>query len=81
MDDARALRHSLGYEVILRTVGRFCDKEQLDEVGVLEFDQGIIIQGLKVASTSEGYIRMSVTHTWSFEDIAKMAQPPETDQG
>lgn len=70
----------MGYEEILRTLGRFCDEEQLDEVGLLEFDQGMVVQGLKVASTGEGYIRLSVTHIWSFEQIAKEAQPAETDQ-
>jgi len=84
MDEGRALKNRLGYEALLRAVGWFCDEQKLDEVGLLEFDKGIVLQGLEVQSTSDGYIRRHVTHTWSFEEIARMVDrrgAPRIDAG
>jgi len=77
MEEGRALKNRLGYEALLRALGRFCDEQRLDEIGLLEFDKGIVLQGLQVQSTGEGYIRRHVTHTWSFEEIARLAGPQE----
>jgi hypothetical protein len=74
MENGRLLKHQVGYGTFLQAVGQFCDQEQFDEITVIEFEKGFILQGLKVQSTSEGYIRRLITHTWSYEDISKMAK-------
>ncbi len=74
MEEGRALKYKLGYEKILRAVGKYCDQQHLEEVCLLEFEKGLILQGLRVESTSQGYIRHLVSETWSFEQIASMAK-------
>jgi len=74
MEDGRMLKHQLGYKVLLRIVGQFCDEQKLDEITLIEFDKGIVLQGMQVQSTHEGYIRRVVTHTWSYEEIAAMGK-------
>jgi hypothetical protein len=74
MENGRLLKHQVGYDTFLRAVGRFCDQEQFDEISLIEFEKGFILQGLKVQSTSQGYIRSLITHTWSYEEISKMAE-------
>jgi hypothetical protein len=81
VEEGQSLKHRLGYEALLRALGRYCDKEQLDEIGLLEFDNGLVLQGLKVESTGEGYIRLMVTHTWSFEEIAGLIEQKGSSQG
>ena len=77
MEEGRMLKHQVGYEKLLRAVGRFCDEQKLDEVCVLEFEKGIVLQGLHVSSTGEGYIRHLVSYTWSYEQIAHLAKGGE----
>ena len=74
MEEGRAIRYKLGYEKILRAIGKYCDQHKLDEVCLLEFEKGVVLQGLRVESTSEGYIRELVSETWSYEQIAAMAK-------
>jgi hypothetical protein len=74
MEEGRMLKYNLGYEKMLRAVGKFCDQHKLDEVCLLEFEKGILIQGLQVESTSQGYIRRLVSETWSYEQLAAMAK-------
>ncbi len=75
MEEGRLFKHRVGYGALLEAVGRFCDREKLDEITLLEFEKGFILQGIKIETTSEGYIRHIVTHTWSYEDVAGMARP------
>ncbi|MBN1485838.1 MAG: hypothetical protein JXA37_14080 [Chloroflexia bacterium] len=81
MENGRMLKHQLGYLKLLRIVGQFCDKEKLDEISVLEFEKGILLQGIKVDSTSQGYIRRMATYTWSYEDLAAMSEPSTDENG
>jgi hypothetical protein len=74
MEEGRMLKYKLGYEKMLQAIGRYCDERKLDEVCLLEFEKGIVLQGLQVDSTSEGYIRQLVSATWSFEQIAEMSK-------
>ena len=80
MEEGRLLKHRIGYGPLLEALGRFCDQEKLDEITLLEFEKGFVLQGLKVESTSEGYIRRIVTHTWSYEEVAGMVKPQEEDE-
>jgi hypothetical protein len=73
MDEGRTLKYKLGYEKILRAVGRYCDKHRLEEVCLIEFEKGIILQGLQVESTSDGYTRRLISETWAYEQLANMA--------
>ncbi len=74
MEDGRMLKHKVGYEKLLRAVGRFCEEQKLDEICLLEFEKGIVLQGLRVASTGDGYIRHMVSYTWSYEQLAQWAK-------
>lgn len=74
MEEGRSLKYKLGYEKILRAVGKYCDQHHLEEVCLLEFEKGVILQGLQVEATNEGYIRRLVSETWSFEQIASMVK-------
>lgn len=74
MEESRMQKYQMGYAKLLQVVGRFCDESKLDEISLLEFDKGIVLQGLQVESTSEGYIRRSVTHTWSYDQLSDMAR-------
>ena len=74
MEEGRMIKYKLGYEKMLRAVGRFCDEHKLDEVCLLEFEKGVILQGLEVQSTSDGYIRRLISQTWSYEQIAAMSK-------
>lgn len=74
MEEGRMLRYKMGYEKMLSTIGRLCDERKLDEVCLLEFERGIILQGLQVESTGEGWMRRLVSETWSYEQIAAMAK-------
>ncbi len=74
MEEGRSLKYKLGYERFLRAIGKYCDHHHLEEVCLLEFEKGVILQGLQIESTSEGYIRRLVSETWSFEQIARMAR-------
>jgi hypothetical protein len=84
MEEGRMLKHQIGYEKLLRAVGRFCDDQKMDEVCLLEFEKGMVLQGLQVSSTGEGYIRHLVSYTWSYEQIAQLAKggklPPAEPQ-
>jgi len=73
MEEGRMIKHKLGYTGLLQAVGRFCDKEKMDEIFLMEFDKGIVLQAIKVESTGEGYIRRIATYTWSYEQVAEMA--------
>jgi hypothetical protein len=74
VEGIQSLKHRVGYENLLRMIGRFCDQEHLDEVAVLEFDQGLVLQGLEAEATAEGYYRRHVTYSWSFAEIAEAIQ-------
>lgn len=74
MESAQLLKHRIGYEDLLRAVGRFCDEEHMDEIAVVEFDRGIVLQGLEAEETAEGYYRRHVTYSWSFAELAEAIQ-------
>lgn len=80
MEQGRYLKHRIGYEALFRALGHFCDQESLDEVGLIEFEKGFILQGIKVAATEEGYIRRIITRTWSYEDVNQMASALQAEQ-
>jgi len=74
MEEGRSLRYKLGYEKMLRAVGKFCDEHKLEEVCLLEFEKGVVLQALQIDSTSDGYIRRLVSETWSYQQLAEMAK-------
>ncbi|MGC8875314.1 MAG: hypothetical protein ACP5SI_12825 [Chloroflexia bacterium] len=71
MENPQLLKHQIGYENLLRMIGRFCDEEHMDEIAVIEFDRGVVLQGLEAEETAEGYYRRHVTYSWSFSEIAE----------
>ncbi len=75
MDEGgRAIKSRLGYEKILRAIGHYCDQHRLDEVCLMEFDKGVVLQGFQVESTGEGYRRQITTHTLSYEQISDIVK-------
>ena len=76
MEERRMVKYQVGYEKLLQAIGRFCDEQKLDEICVMEFEEGLILRALQVESTGEGYVRRAVTHTWSYDQVAGMIPPP-----
>ncbi len=74
MENTQLLKHRVGYENLLRAIGRFCDEEHMDEIAVIEFDRGLVLQGLEAEETAEGYYRRHVTYSWSFAELAEAIQ-------
>jgi len=81
MEEGRMLKYELGYGTMLRIVGQFCDATKLDEITLIEFDKGIVLQGLQVQSTQDGYIRRMATYTWSYEELAAMDKQGKPQAG
>lgn len=74
MEEGRMLKHRLGYEKLLQAIGKFCQEQKLDEVCLIEFDKGFVLQALQVEPTGESYVRRMVSFTWSYEQVAQMAR-------
>jgi hypothetical protein len=62
------------YDVLLAALGRFAEERRLKELCLLEFEQGVILQGTKMIPTADGYQRSSETHVLSHEEVGELVR-------
>lgn len=64
----------LRYDLLLAALGRFAEEHRLNDLCILEFEEGVIIQGTTLVQTAEGYKRSAVTHVLSHNDLKEMVR-------
>lgn len=64
----------LAYPNVLAAVGRFIVREQMTDVCVLEFENGVIVTGSVLYSTGETTSRYVKTHVLSAQDLQKLVK-------
>jgi len=58
--------YKLSYEALLQSIGRFLDRQgNVRDVSIVEFREGVIVQGLQHESTR--YHTAWVNQTWVFD--------------
>lgn len=62
------------YPQVFAALGNFIAKSGLTEVCVMEFEQGIIVTGMRLYETGESYNRSIVTHVLSFDDLKRLVK-------
>jgi hypothetical protein len=62
----------LTYPNVMAAVGRFVAKQQMADVCILEFENGIIVTGSILYSTGETTSRYVKTHVFSAQDLQKL---------
>lgn len=64
----------LRYDLLLAALGRFAEEHRLSDLCILEFEEGVIMQGTTLVQTVEGYKRSAVTHVLSRDDIKELVR-------
>ena len=64
----------LTYPNVLAALGRFITKQQMTDVCILEFENGIIVTGSVLYSTGETTSRYSKTQVFSAQDLQKLVK-------
>ncbi len=62
------------YDLLLAALGRFAEEHRLNELCILEFEEGVILQGTTLVQTAEGYKRLPETHVLSHADAREMVR-------
>jgi hypothetical protein len=62
----------LRYEEALQAVGRFAEKERLRDICLMEVEGGMVVQGLALISTRQGFNLALKTQILSYEDLGKL---------
>ena len=62
----------LTYPNVLAALGRFIAKQQMTDVVLMEFENGIIVTGSIMYSTGETTSRYTKTHVFSAQDLQKL---------
>ncbi|MGB8648325.1 MAG: hypothetical protein WCF84_24025 [Anaerolineae bacterium] len=66
------------YSEILRVMGRYADRNNLEELRIIETDEGIVIQGRVTAGDRLGEID---TYQLSIEDLSELRQDALLQRG
>ncbi len=64
----------LQYPVVMEALGRFIVKQQLTNVCVLEFENGVIVTGSLLYPAGEGFKRRNVTQVFSDDDLRRLVR-------
>lgn len=64
----------IDYAKVLAAIGSYAAKHGLDEVCVMEFEEGMILTGSKIVEAGEVLNRHQMTHIFSSEDLQKMTK-------
>lgn len=64
----------LNYAQVLAAIGRFVAKQELSDVCILEFEDGMILTGSKIYDSGEMMNRRTETHVFSTDDLHKMSK-------
>jgi hypothetical protein len=62
----------LTYPTVMAAIGRFIAKQQMSDVCMMEFENGIIVTGSVMYSTGETVSRYSKTQVFSADDLRKL---------
>jgi hypothetical protein len=60
------------YVKVLAAIGNFATKQGLDDVCVMEFEDGMILTGSTIVEVGDILNRHNVTHIFSTQDLQKM---------
>ena len=63
---------NLRYTDVLNGVARFIQRRRLNDVCIMEFEQGVIITGSALYETGESYNRYTETHVLSIDDLQRI---------
>lgn len=62
------------YAKVLSAIGNFATKQGLDDVCVMEFENGMILTGSTIVEVGDVLNRHTVTHIFSTEDLQKLTK-------
>ena len=62
----------LDYAKALAAIGQFATKQGLEDICVMEFEEGMILIGSMIYDTGEILNRQTVSHIFSVDDLQKM---------
>ncbi len=62
----------MDYAKVLAAIGNYAAKQNMDDVCVLEFEDGMILTGSTIVEVGEVLNRHIVTHIFSNDDLQKM---------
>jgi len=62
----------LSYSDVMQVLGRYIEDKKLKDVCLLEIEGGVVIQGIAVATTYEGYTTLLQTYTLNREEISRL---------
>jgi hypothetical protein len=65
-------RKHFEYGKALAAVGQFAAKQNLNDICVMEFEDGMILIGSLIYETGEILNRQTVSHVFSTDDLLKM---------
>jgi hypothetical protein len=68
----RSPSERLDYELVFQALGRLAKERGMRDVVVMEFEQGAILQGYVLVSTTEGWVLNFKTETFGHEDLKKL---------
>lgn len=71
----KALR-GIHYTELFPALGKFIQDQELNDVVVMEFEEGIIITGTKIIDAREEYNHSIETHILSAQDLRALLPPP-----
>ncbi len=77
------------YEDILRAIGRYVDDHGVQDVVLLQLEDGILLRGLEPSGTAGGRelvehmftAKEMVEHVFTSEDLARIAEAAKRDRG
>ncbi len=69
---------AMSYSEMLRTIGRYVDRNALEEVRIMETDEGIIVQGRVTQGDRSGEID---TYQLSIDDLTELRQDALLQRG
>jgi hypothetical protein len=62
----------MGYERVFQALGRLVDERRMRDVIVMEFEEGVILQGFELAATTEDWVLRFKTETFGEADLKKL---------
>lgn len=69
---SRSPLDKMGYERVFQALGRLMDEQRMRDVVVMEFEEGVILQGFELVATTEGWMLRFKTDTFSQADLKKL---------
>ena len=71
---SRSASGKMDYERVFQALGRVVEEQRMTDIVLMEFEEGMILQGYKLVGTTEGWMRTFETRTFSREDLNKLVK-------